>query len=259
MKVSLITVCFNSEKTIRDTIKSVLKQDYKNIEYIIVDGGSTDSTLNIINEYKDKIDCLISEPDKNLYDGINKGLKIAKGEVIGIINSDDFYESDSIIRSVVEMFARNEQTEVVFGDIYFVKPKNITKISRIYSPRNFKPWKMRFGWMPPHTGTFIKKTIYDQVGFYSLDFKIASDYEFFIRLFVLQKAKFTYLNKIILIMRSGGLSTSSLKSNWIITNEIKRACLMNGVFTNNFLLAFRFFFKFYEQYKKINASKEKSL
>ena len=172
LKVSIITVCFNSEKTIRDTIESVLSQDYLNIEYIIIDGSSTDGTMNIIQEYEARINTIISEPDKGIYDAMNKGLKLATGDAIGILNSDDYFEYSSVISDVVNCFKSNTKASLVIGDLVFVDSLNLQSIVRHYSSKKFKPWKLRFGWMPPHPATFILHSAYEKVGYFSLDLKL---------------------------------------------------------------------------------------
>ncbi|MCF5518200.1 glycosyltransferase family 2 protein, partial [Pseudomonas sp. PA-3-6E] len=150
MKISIVTVSYNSATTIRDTIESVLSQDYENIEYIIVDGASKDSTMEIVNEYADKISKVVSEPDKGIYDAMNKGISLATGDVIGILNSDDFYESNQAISSVVEKFSAAPESQVVFGDIVFVNADDLDTVTRFYGAEHFRAWKLRFGWMPPH-------------------------------------------------------------------------------------------------------------
>lgn len=248
MKVSIITVCYNSAATIEDTITSVLSQDYKDIEYIIIDGGSNDATLNIINKYRDKISTFISERDQGIYDAMNKGIKHATGDIVGILNSDDFYETKDVITEVVNNFDTN--TEVVFGDLIFVKPDNLKKITRFYSLPNFKAWKLRFGWMPPHPATFIKKSVYDKYGLYKINYKISADYEVFVRFLLVNKVKFKHLDKILVRMRDGGVSTSGLKSSLTLNKEIVKACGENGIYTNIFILMSKLPFKLLELLKR---------
>ncbi|WP_244369894.1 glycosyltransferase family 2 protein [Pseudoalteromonas xiamenensis] len=176
MKISIITVCYNSAAIIEDTIKSVIAQTYDNIEYIIVDGGSKDETLTIVEKYKEHVDVLISEPDKGIYDAMNKGIEVSTGEIVGILNSDDFYEREDVIRAVVENF--DSSIDLLFGDLVFVKPENLKKVTRYYSLPKFKRWHLRFGWMPPHPATFIRKEVYNQFGLYKTHYRISADYEF---------------------------------------------------------------------------------
>jgi glycosyltransferase involved in cell wall biosynthesis len=246
MKVSIVTVCYNSEATIRDTIESVFAQGYSDIEYIIVDGASSDGTMTIVDEYKDRIAMVISEPDKGIYDAMNKGIKLATGDVIGILNSDDFYQNNDVVRDVVCQFDSFPSSDLVFGDVVFVAPDNLEKIIRFYQSGHFKPWKLRFGWMPPHPATFIKKRAYNLVGLYSLDFKISSDYEMFVRLFLVNKLQFSRINKVLVKMRAGGVSTASIKSRFLLNKEIVKACRKNGVYTNLMFVVSKLPFKLME-------------
>ena len=187
MKVSIITVCFNSELTIEHTINSVKSQDYPNIEHIIVDGGSIDSTLNIIESISSHNSVLISEPDLGIYDAMNKGLNKATGDVVALLNSDDYYPRDNIISQIVDFFTSNPSVAIVFGNVYYVKANDLTKPIRHYSSYNFSPWKMRFGFMPAHPAAFIKYSAYEKIGFYSVGYKIASDFEWFVRALLINK------------------------------------------------------------------------
>lgn len=232
MKVSIITVCYNSACTIQDTINSVLAQTYPDIEYIIIDGGSTDTTLDILARYKQYIDYIISEPDEGIYDAMNKGVKQATGEIIGILNADDIYQDAYVIEYIAQCFSDQPDANLVFGDLVFVRPKQPNRIIRHYRANHFQPWKLRFGWMPPHPATFIRKTAYDKVGLYKPDYRISADYEIFVRMLMVEKLHFTYLNKILVRMRSGGVSSSGLKSNIILNAEIVKACRSNGIYTN---------------------------
>lgn len=250
MKVSIITVCYNSAATIRDTIESVLAQDYADIEYIIVDGASRDNTLQIVHEYSGRIAKVLSEPDKGIYDAMNKGIKMATGDVVGILNSDDFYEQTDVVSQIAAAFETDRQTEIVFGDLVFVKPDNLEKITRFYSLPNYLPWKLRFGWMPPHPATFIRKEVYDKFGLYKTDFKIAADYELFVRMLLVNKVSFTHLNKVLIRMRSGGASTSGFRSSLTLNAEIVKACKYNGIYTNSLFLMLKIPFKLLELLKR---------
>lgn len=232
MKVSIVTVCYNSESTIQRTIESVLLQTYKNIEYIIIDGYSMDETISIIEKYKSKIDVIVSEPDQGIYDAMNKGINLATGDIIAMLNSDDFYQDRNVIETVVDKFSSFPDVDLVFGDVAFVSPDNLERITRLYGSGHFKPWKLRFGWMPPHPATFIKKNIYDQFGLYSLDYKISSDYEMFVRLLLVNKLRFHHINKVLIKMRTGGVSTSGIKHSILLNREIVKACRNNNIYTN---------------------------
>ena len=250
MKLSIITVCFNSASTIRDTIESVLSQDHTDIEYIIVDGGSKDGTQAIVESYGARINRFVSEPDKGLYDAMNKGVALATGAVIGILNSDDFYESTTSLSSVVKAFEHCPESDAVFGDVVFVNPADLRKVTRFYRGNRFAPWKLRFGWMPPHPATFVRKLAYDTVGMYSLKYRISADYEFFVRLFMVYRLKYSYLDQVLVRMRSGGASTAGLRSSLKLNLEIVKACRTNGVYTNILMLALKLPFKLYELRKR---------
>lgn len=250
MKVSIITVSYNSAETIRDTIESVLEQSYEDIEYIIVDGNSKDETMDIVTSYGDKVTKVLSEPDKGIYDAMNKGVSLATGDIIGILNSDDFYETNNAIKDVVEHFKTNLEADVAFGDVVFVEPSNLNKVVRYYSSKKFKAAKLRFGWMPPHPATFIKKSAYDKYGLYKLGYKISADYEMFVRLLMVEKVKFARIDRVIVRMRSGGASTDGIKSSLILNQEIVRACRENGVYTNLLLVLLKIPFKLIELIKR---------
>jgi glycosyltransferase len=202
MKVSIITPSFNSAKTIEETIKSVLGQSYKDIEYIIIDGGSKDKTLEIVNKYKDKISKIVSEPDKGIYDAMNKGVKLASGEVIGILNSDDLYADEKVIEEVVKTF-ENYKVQCVWGDlVYFTDDPN--KIIRIWRSSDYKEDLFEKGWVPPHPTFFVKKEVYEKYGYFRLDFPVAADYELMFRFLKKYKISGKYISKVLVKMRAGG-------------------------------------------------------
>lgn len=207
MKVSIITTCYNRSSTIRGAIESVLKQDYPDIEYIIVDGASTDNSLNIIHEYKDKIEAIISEPDQGMYEALNKGIKRATGEIIGLVHSDDFLFSTNTITKIVNEF-RTKQVDFVYGDGFFVNPKNIDKVVRIWKGGKYSKWKVRNGWLPLHPTCYMKRSLLEENGLYDENFKIAADTDLLLRLLLRQDIRIAYLKEYIIKMRMGGLSTS---------------------------------------------------
>ena len=235
MKVTIITVCFNTADTIEDTVKSIISQDYKNIEHIIVDGGSTDETLDIINRCADNTVKVISEPDNGIYDAMNKGVKLAIGDIIGFLNSDDVYSHNRVLSDVVYSMERNN-LDSVFGDIAYVHPNNPNRIIRYYSSKDFKPSKLTIGCMPAHPTLFFKKYVYKKYGLFKIDYQIAGDFEYVARVFTKGAIRFAYIPKVMVKMKIGGASTKSLKSNWILNREILRACRENGISTNIFKL-----------------------
>ena len=245
MKVSIITATYNSAKTVRDTIESVLAQDYPDIEHIIVDGKSKDATLDIVHEYDGKIAKVVSEPDKGIYDAMNKGIRMATGDVIGILNSDDFFTSSDIISTVAkEMEQRN--VDAVYGDVHFVRPNDLGKCVRYYSSKVFRPWLFRFGFMPAHPSFYARKSCYEKLGGYSLDYKIAADYDLLIRFLYVGKVSNCYLRKDFVTMRTGGVSTNGMGSRVLLNKEIVRACKKYGIYTNLFFLSLKYIYKIFE-------------
>ncbi|OJV86372.1 MAG: glycosyl transferase [Bacteroidia bacterium 44-10] len=245
MKVSIITTTFNSASTICDTIESVIAQDYTNIEHIIVDGASKDNTMNIVKSYGNKISCIISEPDKGIYDAMNKGIRVATGDIIGILNSDDFFTSPDVISTIVKSFTQND-IDALYGDVHFVHSDNLNKPVRYYSSKIFKPSLFRYGFMPAHPSFYMKKGCYDLYGLYALDYKIASDYDLLIRYLYKHKIKYQYVQKDFVTMRIGGVSTENMQSRIVLNREIIRACNRYGIKTNMFLLSLKYLYKIFE-------------
>lgn len=245
MRVSIITVTYNAGATIRDTIESVLAQDYANIEHIIVDGASSDNTVEIVQSYGDRIAQFISEPDRGMYDGMNKGIKLATGDVVAILNADDFYVNSQVISTIVEQFEQH-QVDSVFGDLVYVKHDNPDKIVRYYSSASFHPGKFAYGWMPAHPTFVVKRWAFDRHGYFKTDYKIAADYELLIRFLAIHKLSYHYLPQVLVKMRTGGASTANLSSNWILNREIVRGCLENGIQTNMTKVLSKYFVKVFQ-------------
>lgn len=231
MKISLITVSFNSESTIRDTVESIRSQDFKDIEYIVVDGNSSDGTVDVLKSYEGFITKWISEPDKGIYDAMNKAIKMATGEIVGILNSDDFYFNKSILSQVADAFL-DPSVDIIFGDLVFVDPQNLNKIVRKYSSAKWNPDRFAWGFMPAHPTVFVRRRYYEQYGLFKTDYKIAADYELLIRFLYVHKLKYRYLPLTMVKMRKGGVSSRNLMSNVVLNNEIIRACHENGINTN---------------------------
>lgn len=250
MKISIITVSYKSATTIRDTIESVLSQTYSdNIEYIIIDGNSSDSTIDIVKECEPEFGGRlkwVSEPDKGLYDAMNKGIQMATGDIIGIINSDDFYHRKDIIEKIAEVFLRDASIQATFGDVRFVNPNNLNKTVRYYRSKNFSVNRFRFGFMPPHPTFFTYKQNFEKFGYYQTNYQIAADYELLVRFLYKSNLKYKYLDLDIMKMRTGGASTASIKSNIILNQEIVRACKENGIYTNMAILMLKYFVKIWE-------------
>ena len=228
MKVSIITVSFNAEETISDTIKSVINQDYENIEYIIIDGASKDKTSSIIKSFGFKVAKFISEPDKGIYDAMNKGLALATGDIIGILNADDIYADTNVISKVVNRF-QEDKVEGLYADLVYVKRDDTNKITRYWRSGNYSKGKFLKGWMPPHPTFFVKREIYEKYGNFNLDLRSAADYEIMLRFIHKHEIKITYLPCIITKMRVGGQSNVSLKNRIKANKEDREAWKINGL------------------------------
>ncbi|MDE3183752.1 MAG: glycosyltransferase [Bacteroidota bacterium] len=211
MKVSIITVTFNSEKYLADCINSVARQNYKNIEHIIIDGKSTDGTLKIIRQHSKHISYWISETDRGMYDAINKGLKMATGDIVGILNSDDMFASADTVRSIVDCF-ENTDTDSVYGDLVYVDASDTQKIIRYWKGISYKRSRFRYGWMPAHPTFYIRRELIEQYGLYENHYFTAADYEFMARYLFLHKVSSQYIDAMLVKMRSGGISNVTLKS-----------------------------------------------
>ena len=245
MKISIITVSYNSAKTIEATFKSVLNQTYSNIEYIVVDGGSNDGTLLIAENYSDLINILVSEPDNGIYHAMNKGIKLSTGDVIAILNSDDFFASSDIVFKVSEMI-NETKSDVIYGNINYIN--KVGKIVRLWNSFKYEKGSFAEGWHPPHPSLFVKKHIYDKYGDFDLDFNIASDFEFMLRIFENNDYKKTYLNETIVCMMTGGKSNTIqgvLEGN----KEIKQAFKKNNIKYQKFYFFKRYLYKILEYLK----------
>lgn len=231
MKVSLITVSYNAANTIRHTIESVVTQDYHDIEYIVVDGASKDGTQEIVAAYGKNISHFVSEPDKGLYDAMNKGLALATGELIGILNADDFYSNDQVISKVITEIQASE-SDALFADLVYVNDDDLDKVVRFYPGKGFTPGKMLSGNMPPHPTFFVKKSFYDQYGGFDTSYQICADFDVMVRYFHKAQGSYTYLPEVIVRMRTGGSSTQGLSSTLTINKEMLKACRKYGLKTS---------------------------
>ena len=246
MKISVITVTFNSAATVRDTIESVLKQTYPDTEYLIVDGASKDNTIDVVKELEPKFGGrlhYISEPDKGIYDAMNKGIKMATGDVVGILNSDDFFTSNDVIARVADAFAQVNDIDAVYGDIHFVKDENLQKCTRYYSSKGFRPWLLRFGFMPAHPSFYCKKSVFEKYGLYDLQYRTSSDFEMMVRLLGKYKIKAKYLPMDFVTMRAGGESTAGLASKKKVNNDIARSLKAHGIYTTQMFQGVRYAWK----------------
>jgi glycosyltransferase involved in cell wall biosynthesis len=228
--VSIITVCYNSAETIGAAIESVLSQTYPAIEYIVIDGGSKDSTMDVVRKYAGGIATVVSEPDRGIYDAMNKGVSMARGEVIGLLNADDYYTDCDAIADLMRVM-RERGTDCVFADVEYVEKENPERVVRYYDSSHWNVRKFRYGWIPAHPTFFIKKCWYANCGYYSLDYRIAADFEWLVRVLYKGGATYSYLDRAVVRMRVGGVSTASWRHRWILNREIVQACKRHGIRT----------------------------
>jgi len=244
IKISIITVILNNKSTIKGTINSVLGQTYQNIEYIVIDGGSTDGSVEIIEKYRDKISFFLSEPDKGVYDALNKGIRFATGEVVAILNSDDLFYNKFVVSNMMRRMCETN-SEICFSDLV-VMDKPLKKIIRYYSSGYFSIWMLRMGYMPPHPTCFINKALFDEFGSYSLKYKIAGDFDFLVRIFYARKIRWGYLNRITVKMRQGGLSNKNFNNKQLIFREINKSLNDNDVWALPIFQLGRYLIRFFE-------------
>ena len=238
MKISIITVAFNSAKTIEDTIRSVLDQSYPDIEYIVIDGGSTDGTLEIINKYAEtKPDGnlqsrltfkFVSEKDEGIFDAFNKGIKLATGDIVGILNSDDFYADSSVLQRVAEKM-NSSLADTVYGDLVYVDPVLTSKVLRYWRAGEYDRSKFKYGWMPPHPTFFVKRSLYEKFGYFNTWMKVSNDYELILRFLFKNNVTTAYIPKVLVKMRSGGNSDGSFTKRYLANKEDRKAWQVNDL------------------------------
>jgi len=237
MKISIITPTYNSAATVRDTLESVLSQQISDLEYIIIDGASSDNTLQIIEEYQERLKIkLISESDHGLYDAMNKGIELATGDIIGIINSDDFYKNGLILKKIIATFSAHSEIDACYGDLAFVETTNCQKIVRYWRAGKYNKKKLAYGWTIPHPTLFLKKELYQKYGVFRTDLSLASDYEFILRLFNAERVNVFYLPETLVYMRTGGSSSKNLKQRIRGWQELKKAWTINNLAIPNFFI-----------------------
>ena len=248
MVISIVTATYNSAKTVRDTFDSVLRQDYAEVEYIVVDGGSKDETVDIIREYEPRFGGRmrwISERDRGIYDAMNKGFAMATGDVVGRLNSDDFFTSGGVLTAVAQAMADRE-LDAVYGDVHFVNDEDLTKCVRYYSSKPFHRRWMRLGFMPAHPSFYCRRAVYERYGAFDLSYKVAADFECLLRLIFVHRIRTRYLPMDFVTMRTGGASTSGLRSHKQILKDHQLAFKRNGVYSNVLLESMRYLYKLAE-------------
>lgn len=245
MKASVITVCRNSASTIEDTIRSVASQDHANIEHIVIDGASTDGTLDVVDRYRDGLANIISEPDRGIYDAMNKGVALASGEVICFLNSDDIYANEAVISKVVDRLQRHD-LDAVYGDVEFFKNETPGTALRRYRSDRFRPDRIGWGWMPAHPALFIRRRVFDQYGGFRINYRIAGDFEFVARIFRGDTLRYCHLPEVLVRMRIRGVSTAGWRNTWLLNREVLQACRENGIPTNIFKILSKYPAKIFE-------------
>lgn len=245
MTISIITATYNSGQTLTDTLESVLRQSYTDIDYVIVDGGSKDNTLDIIRRYEPRFEGRmrwISEPDKGIYDAMNKGIRMATGDIVGLLNSDDFYTSNDVLEHVAKALS-DSNVDAIYGDIHYVNDDDLTHCVRYYSSRGFSRGLMRLGFMPAHPSFYCRRTIYEKYGLFDTSLRVAADFENLLRLIFVNRIRTKYIPEDFVTMRTGGASSSGMVSHKRILKEHMVAYKQNGVYSNLFLEGLRYLYK----------------
>lgn len=243
--ITVITVVFNGAETLRDTIESVIKQSYGNIEHIIVDGGSSDATVDILRQYDHVIDYWLSEKDCGIYDAMNKGIALCSGEYVGMLNSDDMFSEENVLQDIADRFCMTN-VDAIFSCLNIVDKDNLKKILRKYRVTKLNSALLRIGVMPAHPTFYCKKSCYENAGMYKTNYKIAADFEMLVRLLIRQKISWSFIDKITVTMRSGGLSNSGFMSSVKLNWEIVRACKENRLYTNLLFLMLKLPIRLFE-------------
>ncbi|MFT3846495.1 MAG: glycosyltransferase family 2 protein [Lacibacter sp.] len=252
MKISIITVVYNRERTIERAIQSVLSQSYKDIEYIIIDGASKDNTISVVNQYKDRIHCIVSEKDNGMYDALNKGIRKSTGDVIGILHADDEFASPDVVEKIATRLLNNSQIDAVYGDVGFVKEDAPDKIVRYYSSAIFKPSLIEWGFIPAHPTFFCYKKFFDQFGGYRTDLYIAADFDLLARFIRKHRINISYIPEMLVKMNLGGRSTQGISSTIRINRELKQILNEQQLSSSYFKLYARYIIKIQEYWKRRN-------
>lgn len=244
-KFSIITAVFNRAETIRNAVQSVQVQTYTNVEHVVVDGASTDGTLDILKENLGANAVFLSEPDKGIYDALNKGLALATGDIIGFMHSDDSYANERVLETVARAFEVSD-IDGVYADVLFFRPAAPDKPVRRYRSDRFSADRLAWGWMPAHTTLFLRRRVYEKYGHFNITYKIAADFEFIARILADRKVELTYIPEVLVHMDTGGASTVGLKNTIRLNQEVKRACAENGIRTNWFKILSKYPLKMLE-------------
>lgn len=249
MKISIVTVCYNSAATLADTLASVAAQDHPNVEHIVIDGGSDDGTCALVKREGHHVKAFVSEPDEGIYDAMNKGIRLASGDIIGILNADDVYADPGVL-SRIERQMVESHLDAIYGDVVFFGANRPKVNLRRYSSRHFSPSCIAWGWMPAHPTLFLRREVFHRFGLYRTDFKIAGDYEFVARIFKNADLRYRYLPEVLVRMRTGGVSTRGWRSTLLLNREVLKACLENGIRTNLLMVLSKYPIKALEYFLK---------
>jgi len=248
MKITIITAVYNAAQTLADAMDSVLRQTYADIEYVVVDGGSKDGSVDVVRSYEPRFGGRmkwVSEPDHGIYDAMNKGIRMATGDVVGILNSDDYFTADDVVEQVAQTLA-DTQLDAVYGDIHFIRAGQPDRCVRYYSSARFHPRWLRFGFMPAHPSFYCRREVFERAGLYKTDYKIGSDYEMMVRLFRRYRIRTRYIPADFVTMRTGGASTRNVHSRLQLIQDDVRACRDNGIYTNAAMISLKFLYKIFE-------------
>jgi glycosyltransferase involved in cell wall biosynthesis len=243
MKISIITVVHNREKTIGKALESLYTQTYRDFEHVVIDNCSTDKTLEIIESFEDQNRILVSEPDDGIYDAINKAFEKCTGDIIGFLHSDDWFATDQVLDSVASYFKQNQEVDAAFGNAAIMKKDPKKGVQRLYKSDGLTEKQLKFGVAPAHTTLFVRQNVGSEIGFYNVDFKIAGDFEYFCRLLTCKRINVGFYDQLSTFMGSSGASSPKISNFLKISGEILRACKMSGVKTNRFLIQLRYFIK----------------
>lgn len=231
MKISVITVCYNSARTLERCLQSVAQQDFSEIEHIVIDGASTDGTKEILERFRSRLSYLVSEPDNGIYDAMNKGLAHTTGDIVCFLNADDQYASTNVLSKVASQI-RYHNIDALIGDVSFFHQENLTRTVRRYRSDRFSPERLAWGWMPAHPALFLRKELVRRVGLFRIDYRIAGDFEFIVRVFYGHEVRYRHIPEVLVHMQTGGASTSGLRAKIRLNQEVLRACRENGLNTN---------------------------
>jgi glycosyltransferase involved in cell wall biosynthesis len=244
MKISIITPTYNSETVIKDCMDSLVNQSYKNFEHLVIDGASTDKTLQILQEYRNHLTVLMSRPDQGIYDAMNKGINLATGEIVGFLNSDDFYINNNILTRVANVFIEDPLLDGCYADLLYTDKLDTSRIVRYYKSKKFVPGAFAKGWCPPHPTFFLRRSIFERFGYFNLNYSIAADVEFMMRLLEIKNIRVRYVPELWVKMRMGGVTNRNLKNLWNQNQEVLRALRSHRLPTNIILF---FLFKIFRR------------